>query len=56
MVFYNVMPCSLVGTQQHFGRTCPFHLQDKGVHPDDGGSRFLKNVGTYLSNYMASHP
>jgi hypothetical protein len=23
---------------------------------EDGGSRFLENVGTYLPNYMASHP
>jgi len=23
---------------------------------EDGGSRFLQNVGTYLSRYNASHP
>jgi hypothetical protein len=23
-------------------------------YPEDGGSRFLRNAGTYLSNYTAS--
>jgi hypothetical protein len=26
------------------------------VNPDDGGSRFLQNIGTCLPHYIISHP
>jgi hypothetical protein len=26
------------------------------LYPDDGGSSFLRNAGTYLSSYIASYP
>jgi hypothetical protein len=29
---------------------CQLHLQE------DGSSRFLSNIGTYIHNYVASHP
>jgi hypothetical protein len=28
----------------------------KDLYPEDGDSRFLRNVGTYLPKYMASYP
>jgi hypothetical protein len=39
-VFWNVKLCSVLDR----------------VHSEDGGSIFLLNFGTYLSNYTDTHP
>jgi hypothetical protein len=43
-VFWDVMPCSLIDRYKYL------HLQE------NGGSRFLQNVGTYVPNCMATFP
>jgi hypothetical protein len=48
-VFWVVAPCSLVDTDRLFrGAYC--HC------PDDGGSKFLWDVGQYLPEYTAQQP
>jgi hypothetical protein len=44
-VFWDVMPCGSC-KNRHFGGTC---------HPDEGGAKFLRNVGSYKS-HMSQHP
>jgi hypothetical protein len=39
-VFWDVAPCSLVETGRHF--SCP----------DDGGSKYLWNIGQFLPDYI----
>jgi hypothetical protein len=43
MVFWDVMPCSLVDRYQHYGATCCLHLQERRW-----GHHVLPNSGTYL--------
>jgi hypothetical protein len=45
-VVWDVTPRSLVDRYQHA----------KVENTEDGGSRFLQNTDTYLSNYKVSHP
>lgn len=38
--------------------TCCNHIQDRRVsdlYPEDGGSRFIRKVGGYVTNYTSSH-
>jgi hypothetical protein len=51
-VFWDVIPLSLVARYQCFRGTCCLHLQD----PEGRGSTFLRNIGTWLPEYTASHP
>jgi hypothetical protein len=44
-----------VGRYQHFRATCCFILKGRR-YLDDGGSRYLLPVVTYLSNYMMPYP
>jgi hypothetical protein len=51
--------CNLVHRYQLLGGTCCLRLQGTGgmgSEDEDGGSKFFRNVGTYLPNNMASHP
>jgi hypothetical protein len=52
--FSDVMLHNVVYWYQHFRGTCCLHFQ-AFVHPEDEGSRFLPNVGTYLPTSSASH-
>jgi hypothetical protein len=47
---------SLVNSYQHFGGTFCFSLQERRANPEDGGSRFLRNVGNYLLDYKRHIP
>jgi hypothetical protein len=38
--------------QRHLNST----LSSALFYPEDGGGTFIRNVGRYLSDYMASHP
>jgi hypothetical protein len=42
-VFWDVTPCSFISTYKRLFRA------------ENGGSRFLRNAGTYLPSYMSSH-
>lgn len=53
VVFWVVVPCSIVACYQHSG-TYFFHLQGCEVRPEDGGSIFLQNVGNHLQKYTES--
>jgi hypothetical protein len=46
-VYWDVTSCSLVGRHQRFRGTF-------GV--EDGRGRFLRDIGTHLPHYAASHP
>jgi hypothetical protein len=46
MIFCGVTPCSLVDYTDL--------LPTSSGYSEDGGSRFLRNVGAYLPNYMTS--
>jgi hypothetical protein len=51
-VFYDVMPWSLVETDQHFrGAYCLHHQGD-----DVGGNKHLWNVSQFLPDYTGLHP
>ena len=45
-VLWGVMPCSLVGSYNHFRRTWYLHLQDRSdmCYPEDDGRKFFRNV------------
>jgi hypothetical protein len=45
-VFWGVMPCSLVDSDNHFRRTWYLHLQGRSdiCYPEDDGSKFFRNV------------
>jgi hypothetical protein len=43
MVFWDVVPCSLVDVYQSF------------VSSEDGGSRLFRNLSSFLSDYTASY-
>jgi len=45
------MPCSLAESWR-----CPNDPAALFFCTEEGGSRFLQNVGTYPSRYNASHP
>jgi hypothetical protein len=46
---------NLVDGYKHFRGICYPLLKGSPSYPEDGGSRFLRNVSTYLTNYLASH-
>jgi hypothetical protein len=46
--------CSLVGDYQLFRGTYYFHSEVN--YPEDGGSKFLRNVGKFLPDHTALHP
>jgi hypothetical protein len=48
--------CSLIDRYQWFRGICFLHLQRQYCYTKDIGIRFLRNVGTCLSNHMVSHP
>jgi len=50
-VFGVVTPCSVVAGYHCFGGPCCLHL-----HPDNGGSKVLRNFSILSHNYMASQP
>jgi hypothetical protein len=52
IVFWDVMPCKIIVERRYRGTCC---LQQQGDHPDDGGSKYLWNVGRQLF-YTAVHP
>jgi hypothetical protein len=53
-VFWVVVPCSLVDVYRRFGGTwCLHHQRDR---PDDGGSKYVWNVGKRLSDYTMLQP
>jgi hypothetical protein len=55
-VFWDVMLCSLVDRYFSEGRPVSFYRVGEAFCPEDGGSRFLRNVGNDLPiNYTASH-
>jgi hypothetical protein len=45
VVFRVVMPCNLLGDQQHFGGTC-------NALPDDGGDAFFLNIGNHGKTFQ----
>jgi hypothetical protein len=47
-VFWFVAPCSLVEVHRRFRGTCCLHHR-----PDDGGRKYLRNVGKFLPDYTA---
>jgi hypothetical protein len=49
-VFWVVAPCSLVVVYRCFRSTCCLHHQVT-YRPDDGGSKYLYNVGKLLPDY-----
>jgi hypothetical protein len=51
-VFWFVALCSLIEVFQHFRGPCSLHHH----HPDDGGSKDLRNVGKLLPDYTALQP
>jgi hypothetical protein len=53
-VFWVVAPCILVEVHWHFRGPCCLHHQ--GKQPDDGGSKYLWNVGKLLPDYTAQEP
>jgi hypothetical protein len=53
-VFWVVAPCSLVEVYQRFRGPCCLHHQDD--RPNDGGSKYLRNVGKLLPDYAALQP
>ena len=47
--FWDVTTCSLVDTYQHYADMLPPSLGVCSIfHPEDGGSRFVQNVSTYV--------
>jgi hypothetical protein len=48
IVFWDEMPCYLEGMYQHFRGICCLQFQYRRW-----SSRFIRNIGTCLSNYMA---
>lgn len=57
MVFWVVMPCSLVHKCRCFGGNHCLQLRGKLLlYPQYRGSTFLQNVGTHLPKNMESHP
>jgi hypothetical protein len=44
MVLCNMTPCSLVERYQHIKETCCLNHHGSSSYPEDGGSRFLRNV------------
>jgi hypothetical protein len=55
VVFWDVMPCTLVERYKCLRNLIPpASRYKKCSYPEDGGSRFLQNVGTHLPNYVAS--
>jgi hypothetical protein len=43
-------PCSLVDKYQRFEGSCYFHLDYRKYYLEDGGKKFLRNVGSPLQN------
>jgi hypothetical protein len=54
-VFWVLAPRSLVEVYQRFRGSCCLHHQGDD-DPDDGGSKYLWNVGKLLPDYMALQP
>jgi hypothetical protein len=52
-VFWDVAPCSLVEVYRRFRGT--FFLHHQSDQPDDGGSKYLWNVGKLLADYTAQY-
>jgi len=48
------MPCSVAVGYQRFGGSCCLHLQS--LHPEDGDSLDLQNVGVLPQHFTASQP
>jgi hypothetical protein len=48
VVFWVVIPCSLVEGYYGFRGTYHLHLQEAHFNPEDGGNTFLKDVGSHL--------
>jgi hypothetical protein len=68
-LFWNVTPCSLVEVQRRFVGVHYLHLQGSSkqislsacllsilFYPEDGDSRFIRNVPKCLLEYTTSHP
>jgi hypothetical protein len=53
--FWDVM-CNLVEGYQHFWETCYLHSQGSLFYPEDGRSRFLRNVSTHLKTTWCHIP
>lgn len=53
-----VTPCVLIDCYQRFWGTCDLHLQSRKAffHPEDRGSRFLRNFDTHIQDYTTWHP
>jgi hypothetical protein len=55
--FWDMPPYHLVGIYQSLGGSAtPCSRQTTLFYYEDGGSRFLRNTGKYLPDYMASYP
>jgi hypothetical protein len=54
--FSNMTPCNLVHRHQRFEGSCYFHINYRIDYPEDGGRKFLQNVGTHLQNKRGHIP
>jgi hypothetical protein len=51
----DIVPCSLLEVCQHSrGAYCLHHQGDE--HPDDGGSKYLRNISKLLPDYTVQQP
>jgi hypothetical protein len=50
-VFWDVTPCGSFGiSSQHVSVASYSELVTDSCHPDEGGAKFLRNVGSYKSH------
>jgi hypothetical protein len=46
---------NLIGADISENSASTFQIKELSVHPEDGSSMFLRNVGTCLPNYIVTH-
>jgi hypothetical protein len=58
MVLWDELPCRQIDRYTYFGGICCLHLQGRKslFCSEYEGNWFLTNVGTYVMNYIMSHP
>jgi hypothetical protein len=58
-VFWNVIPCILAEAYRRFEGNCYLHFRGRRgkeylFYFEDGGSKFVRNVGKFLTEHTAS--